>query len=120
MKKPTPVYMFIVLISLTITGFAFFTIFINMGKYSLALPPILIFGVVSFFMYIARKMNTGQFGERLNTRTTCFSCMEEIPSESEFCPKCGVNLTEKVECDYCGYLNPVDASECAECNANLK
>ena len=120
MKKPTPLYMFIVLISLTITGFAFFTIFINMGRFSFAFPIVLVFVVVSFFMYITKQMNTAQFEERLKTKTTCFNCKEEIPFGSEFCPKCGVNLTEKVVCDYCGHLNPVDAVECSECKANLK
>ena len=120
MKKPTPLYMFIVLISLTITGFSFFIIFINMGSFGYVLPIVLVFGVVSFFMYIAKRLNTAQFAERLTVRTTCYKCTEEIPAGSEFCPKCGVNLTDQIECDYCGYLNPIEAIECAECKANLK
>ena len=43
-----------------------------------------------------------------------------IDASSEFCPKCGINLNDKVECDYCGHLNPFDTEICQKCNANIK
>ena len=120
MKKPSPIYLFVVLISLAITGFAFSVIFINLGAMSYLLPIILIFGIGGFFMYIAKGLNTAHFEERLKIRMICYKCKAEIEAGSEFCPKCGVNLHDKVECDYCGHLNPFDAVECQNCNANLK
>ncbi len=120
MKKPTPLYLFVVIISLTITGFAFSIIYVGLGTNSFLLPIVLIFLVVGFFLYIAKSINTGQFEERLKTRMMCPKCHQEIEAGSEFCPKCGANLHDKIECDYCGHLNPFDAEECQNCNANLK
>ena len=120
MKKPNPLYLFVVLLSLTITGFAFFMVFINVRGFAFIIPTILIFGVVGFIMYIAKQINTAQFEERLKIRTTCYSCKEEISADSEFCPKCGVNLVDEIECDYCGHFNPVDVEVCSECKAILK
>jgi len=120
MKKPTPLYLFIVLISLAIVGFAFSIIFINLGALGYILPIILVFIIVGFFMYIANKLNTAQFEERLKIRMECPSCKAEIEANSEFCPKCGINLNEKIECEYCGHLNSFDATVCQNCNANLK
>ena len=120
MKKPTPIYLFVVLISLSVMAFAFFVISINLGAMSYLLPIILVLGIGGFFMYIAKSINTGHFEERLKIRMTCYKCNAEIDASSEFCPKCGVNLNDKIECEYCGHLNPFDAVECQKCKANIK
>lgn len=119
MNKPTSAYLFVVLLSLTIAGFAFFVIFIDLGRMWYILPAFLTILVFGFFMYIAKAINTGHFEERLKIRMECPYCKKEIDVNSEFCPKCGKNLEEKSKCDFCGHLNLVDASVCENCNANL-
>ncbi len=120
MKKPTPLYLFVVLISLAITGFAFSIIFIGLGSFGFLLPLLVILIIAGFFLYIAKSLNNAQFEERLKIRKECPSCKLEIDASSEFCPKCGINLNDKVECDYCGHLNPFDTEICQKCNANIK
>ena len=120
MKKPTPIYLFVVIISLAITGFAFSIIFVGLGSLGFILPGLIIFIAVGFFMYIANQLNTAQFQEKLQRVMECHVCKQEIQAGSEFCPKCGANLHDKIECDYCGHLNAFDAEECQNCNANLK
>ncbi len=120
MKKQSPIYLFVILISLTVTGFAFFVISINLGSLAYILPIALTILVFGFFMYIAKAINTSHFEQRLKIKMMCPYCKEEIDAQSEFCPKCGVNLNDKVECDYCGHMNPIDAPSCQNCKANLK
>jgi len=119
MKKPTSAYLFVVLISLAIVGFAFFIIFVGLGDMWYILPAIITFIVVGFFMYIAKAINTAHFEERLKIRMECPYCKEEIGVNSDFCPKCGKNLHEKLKCEYCGHLNLKDATVCENCNANI-
>lgn len=120
MKKPSPIYMFVVLISLTIAAFGFSIIFVGLGSMGFILPIVLIVGVAGFFMYIAKSLNTGQFEERLKIRMECPYCHQEIGANSDFCPLCGKNLHNKVECDYCGHFNDFEATQCIKCKANLK
>ena len=120
MKKPSSIYLFVILISLTVTGFAFFVISVSLGSFSFILPILSTVLVFGFFMYIAKAINTSHFEEKLKIRMMCPYCNEEIDSQSEFCPKCGGNLNDKTECDYCGHLNLLDAESCQNCQANLK
>ena len=122
MKKPTPLYLFVVLIALGIVGFSFSIILIgfDFGNIGFILLIFVILGIVSFFMVVAKGLNTSQFEERLKIRKECPSCHAEIDANSDYCPKCGVNLNGQIECDYCGHLNPFDAESCENCNANLK
>ena len=120
MKKPNPLYMFVVLLSLSVAGFAIFMAFEGIEGFSFLFPILMILGFVAFVMRVSRLLNNAQFEERLKIRTTCYSCKEEISADSEFCPKCGVNLVDEIECDYCGHFNPVDVEVCSECKAILK
>lgn len=120
MKKPTPIYLFVLLLSLGIFVFAFSIISINIPTLGFLMPVIFIFLVVGFFMFIANRLNTAQFGKKLIHRMQCPNCKAEISANSKFCPECGMNLDEKVECDYCGHMNSFDATVCDSCNANLK
>ncbi len=120
MKKPSPIYLFVVLMSLAIAGFAFSIIFISLGRLGFILPIVLVFGIGGFFLFIAKGLNTAHFEERLKIRMICYNCKSEIEAGSDYCPKCGVNLNDKIECDYCGHLNPIDTTTCFNCKANLK
>jgi len=119
-KKPTPIYLFVVILSLAIASFGFFLLFINLGPSGYIVPVIAVVILIGFFMYIAKAINTSQFEQKLEIKRICPSCKEEIYVIGEFCPKCGVNIEEKTECEYCGHMNPFDAKECQKCNANLK
>lgn len=48
----------------------------------------------------------------------CYSCETEINETFNFCPNCGVNLSEK-KCSNCGTLNVVSSKFCKECGLNL-
>ncbi len=120
MKKPTPMYLFVVITSLFIAGFALFIISVAFDTFFVMAPIVFIIIIGTFFMYIAKRLNTGQFAERLERRVICYKCKEEIPSGTEYCPECGANLFEQLECDYCGHMNPMDATECQNCQANLR
>ena len=120
MKKPTPMYLFVLITSLFIAGFALFIVSATFDSFFIISPIVFILIIGSFFMYIAKRLNTDQFAERLERRVICYKCEKEIPSGTEYCPECGANLYEKVECDYCGHMNAFDAHECQNCKANLK
>ena len=120
MKKPTFLYLFVVIMSLAIASFAFLIIYITLGSNAYILPIIIIVIVVGFFMYIAKQLNTAQFAKRLEIKRECPNCFKEIEANSDFCPKCGVNLKDEVACEYCGHLNPTYLKVCENCQANIK
>ncbi len=120
MKKPSFLYLFVLILSLAIAAFALLMIYVALGSNAFVLPAIIIIIIVGFFMYIAKQLNTAQFAKRLEVKMECPVCKAEIDINSDFCPKCGVNLKGEVECEYCGHLNPAYLSVCEECHANLK
>ncbi len=120
MKKPSFLYMFVVILSLAVAAFVFMLIYLALGTNAFILPAVIIIAVIGFFMYIAKQLNTAQFAKRLEIKMECPLCHQEIEANSDFCPKCGVNLKDEVECEYCGHLNPVYTTVCENCHANLK
>lgn len=117
MKKQNPIYLFITLLSIGMTGFAVFFIISPFGMTSIIMMFVF-FGIISLFILsIAKKLTTNSFGELLEKFKECHNCKTVIPSKSAFCPNCGVNLREDmVICEYCDHVNKKGAVICENCN----
>ena len=101
---------------------------LKMDSYDLVLIDSEPSNVVSF------HINYGDFTDQYTTTgivvgedyiiDIAFSYIDEyminIDVNSDFCPKCGANLKDEIECEYCGHLNPIYLNICEECKASLK
>ena len=121
-KKPTPIYLFVVLISLFIFGISTSIVLISVVsiyKY-IAIFGIIIFAVVYFFIGTANKLNTDGFETKIRYKKECPKCKATINIRNKYCPKCGANTEETLECDYCSHQNPFDSANCEKCGADLR
>lgn len=119
-KKPTPIYLFVVLVSLLIFGISMSVVLINSSiVITIFVLILLIFGAVTIFIYIANALNTDGFKTKMEHKQVCPSCHKLISSHINFCPECGTSIEEKNECEYCAHLNPFDSESCQKCGASL-
>jgi RNA polymerase subunit RPABC4/transcription elongation factor Spt4 len=116
MKKQNPIYLFSAIMSLGVAGFVFFMLVSGFGIqfFMIAIPFFIV--IVIFFMSMANKLTSNSFGSRLQKEKECRNCNAIIPKDSDFCPKCGTNTLEILECDYCGHINKIDSIICEKCN----
>ncbi len=49
----------------------------------------------------------------------CSNCSGLVEIEAEFCPHCGIEFSDEIECE-CGSVIPPDATECPECGRPVK
>ncbi|MCK5774317.1 MAG: hypothetical protein KAH57_11060 [Thermoplasmata archaeon] len=49
----------------------------------------------------------------------CSNCSGLVEIEAEFCPHCGIEFSDEIECE-CGSVIPPDATECPECGKPVK
>ncbi len=60
-------------------------------------------------------------GDKKEDMAKCGNCGELIPSNSDKCPKCGVDFGgEWFECPNCGELVSGDSNECSQCGAKFE
>ena len=63
----------------------------------------------------------GKKGGKKEEMAKCGNCGELIPSNSDKCPKCGVDFGgEWFECPNCGELVSGDSTECSQCGAKFE
>ena len=120
MKKQNPIYLFSAIMSLGVAGFVLFMLVsvLNISFFIIAIVFFLI--IVTFFMYMTNKLNSHSFETKSQRLKECESCNAIILIESEFCPKCGVNVKDSVICEYCGHSNKIGSIICEECNGLIE
>ncbi|QWF18583.1 hypothetical protein [Lysobacter capsici] len=47
----------------------------------------------------------------------CLECQEEM--DTDFCPDCGEETDELIDCPQCGYMQADLHTNCLECDAEL-
>ncbi len=67
-------------------------------------------GVVGYLYY--QKTKKEQMAK-------CSNCSGLVEIEAEFCPHCGIEFSDEIECE-CGSIIPPDATECPECGKPVK
>lgn len=99
------------------------------SSYSMPFIPTsgIIFVLAGLFIGYLKKSNGPGNGSRIDfgdsnstvESSYCKNCGKEVAADSPYCQYCGTSTTDKVECDYCGHMNPKDAKSCSQCNATL-
>ncbi len=120
MKKQNPIYLFTALMSLAVAGFVLFLLVSVLGISFYILAIIFFAGLVGLVMIIANKLTNGSYEQRFERLKECEKCKLVIPRDSKFCPNCGTDFTESVECEYCSHKNKVGATVCENCNGLIK
>lgn len=116
MKKQNPIYLFSTLMSLGVAGFVLFMLVSVFDISFLIIAIVFFLVIVTFIMYIAHKLNSHSFETKSQRLKECENCLAIIPIDSDFCPKCGINVKDSVICEYCGHRNKIGAVICEECN----
>lgn len=124
MKRTNPIYFVFVIFGLFMFMVGIIPIFMfSDGPFFTGFPfiaiPVIMLIMIFGFVTIAIRLSNGTFMQRLNKFKECPSCHNEIPIESEYCPKCGISLDNKIICEYCGTENGPYNVTCTNCNAHL-
>lgn len=120
MRKQNPIYLFTALMSLGIAGFVLFLLVSTIGIPFYILAFVFFAILVGFVLMISSKLTDGSFEKRYQKLKECKICKAVIPRDSQFCPTCGVDFSDKPECEYCGHKNKVGAIVCENCNGLIK
>ena len=97
-----------------------FVAFVAVSPIFMFFPVIIVMIIIFFAIFFMRYIASGALEDRAQRTKQCTTCQKDMKHDASFCPHCGAEQIDGIECEYCGTKNPSENAICSNCNGLLK